>query len=179
MRKLPRELSAEVKNIALLIFDVDGVLTDNRMIFLNGDGEAKSFSAADGFAIKATTRGPLRFAVITARHSEITSRRCKELGIDDVYVKWNKLEALEMLMSKYALILPQIGYIGNDIPDIPVMERVGLAVCPADAESEVVDYAHYQTERGGGKGCCREVIDFLLGARGINLLQLYRGKLTR
>jgi 3-deoxy-D-manno-octulosonate 8-phosphate phosphatase (KDO 8-P phosphatase) len=174
LQQLQRKLDTEIQKIELLIFDVDGVMTDNRMIFINGGGEAKSFSAADGFAIKATSGGPLRFAVITARQSEITTRRCAELAITDVLVKWNKSDALDILTEKHGLALAQIGFIGNDIPDIPALERVGLAVCPADAEAEVVEYAHFRTERNGGHGCCREVISFILAAKGLNLVDLHR-----
>jgi 3-deoxy-D-manno-octulosonate 8-phosphate phosphatase (KDO 8-P phosphatase) len=177
LRKLQRKLEADLRDIKLLIFDVDGVLTDNRMIFMSGHQEAKNFSAADGFAIRATTGKVLHYAVISARNFDITITRCQELGIDDVFQQWDKQGALADLMKKHNLKPSQVGCIGNDVPDIVVMERVGLAVCPADAEREVLEFAHYQTERKGGKGCCREVVNFLLDARGINLLQLYRDRL--
>jgi 3-deoxy-D-manno-octulosonate 8-phosphate phosphatase (KDO 8-P phosphatase) len=174
LQRLQRKLETDIRDIKLLILDVDGVLTDNRMIFLSGHQEAKNFSAADGFAIRATTGKVLQYAVISARNSDITIRRCQELGIADVQLQWDKQTALADLMKKHNLQPSQVGCIGNDVPDIVVMERVGLAICPADAENEVLEFAHYQTERKGGKGCCREVVNFLLDARGINLLQLYR-----
>ncbi len=174
MQRLQRKLETDIRDIRLLILDVDGVLTDNRMIFMSGHQEAKNFSAADGFAIRATTGKVLHYAVISARNSDITIRRCQELGIGDVLQQWDKQAAFASLMRKHDLKPSQIGCIGNDVPDIVVMEQVGLAVCPADAERDVLEFAHYQTERKGGKGCCREVINFLLDARGINLLQLYR-----
>lgn len=174
MQRLQRKLETDIRDIKLLIFDVDGVLTDNRMIFMSGHQEAKNFSAADGFGIRATTGIALHYAVISARNSDITIRRCQELGIGDVVQQWDKQAALADLMKKHNLQPSQVGCIGNDVPDIVVMERVGFAVCPADAEKEVLEFAHYQTERKGGKGCCREVINFLLDARGISLLQLYR-----
>lgn len=174
MQRLQRKLETDIRDIKLLILDVDGVLTDNRMIFLSGHQEAKNFTAADGFAIRATAGKALHYAVISARNSDITIRRCQELGIGDVLQQWDKQAALAELMKKHNLQASQIGCIGNDVPDIVVMERVGFAVCPADAEREVLEFAHYQTERKGGKGCCREVINFLLDARGISLLQLYR-----
>jgi len=178
LQRLQRKLEADIRDIKLLIFDVDGVLTDNRMIFMSGHQEAKNFSAADGFAIRATTGKVLQYAVISARNSDITITRCQELGIGDVLQQWDKQAALADLMKKHNLQPSQVGCIGNDVPDIVVMERVGLAVCPADAEREVLEFAHYQTERKGGKGCCREAINFLLDARGINLLQLYRDRLN-
>jgi 3-deoxy-D-manno-octulosonate 8-phosphate phosphatase (KDO 8-P phosphatase) len=174
LQKLPRKLEIDIRDIKLLVLDVDGVLTDNRMIFMSGHQEAKNFSAADGFAIRATSGKVLDYAVISARNSEITIRRCQEIGIGDVQQQWDKQAALTELLKKHNLKPSQVGCIGNDVPDIVVMERVGFAVCPADAEKEVLEFAHYQTSRKGGKGCCREVINFLLDARGINLLQLYR-----
>jgi 3-deoxy-D-manno-octulosonate 8-phosphate phosphatase (KDO 8-P phosphatase) len=174
LQRLQRKLETDIRDIKLLILDVDGVLTDNRMIFMSGHQEAKNFSAADGFAIRATTGNALQYAVISARNSDITIRRCQELGIADVQLQWDKQAALADLMKKHNLQPSQVGCIGNDVPDIVVMERVGLAICPADAEREVLEFAHYRTEREGGKGCCREVVNFLLDARGINLLQLYR-----
>lgn len=174
MLRLQRKLEIDIRDIKLLVLDVDGVLTDNRMIFMSGHQEAKNFSAADGFAIRATTGKVFHYAVISARNSDITIRRCQELGIGDVQQQWDKLAALTELMKKHNLQASQICCIGNDVPDIVMMERVGLAVCPADAEKEVLEFAHYQTARKGGKGCCREVVNFLLDAKGINLLQLYR-----
>jgi len=175
LQKLKRKLEIDLKDIQLLIFDVDGVMTDNRMIFLSEHKEAKSFSAADGFAFRVVTQSKLfHLAVISARESEVTIRRCRELGITDICQNWNKLEALNQLMSKYDLATSQVGFVGNDIPDIVGMEKVGLAVCPLDTEKEVLDYSHYQTSRAGGKGCCREVIDFILKAKGHDLVQLYR-----
>jgi 3-deoxy-D-manno-octulosonate 8-phosphate phosphatase (KDO 8-P phosphatase) len=93
-----------------------------------------------------------------------------------MFQQWDKQEHSD-LMKKHNLEPSQVGCIGNDVPDIVVMERVGLAVCPADAEKEVLEFAHYQTERRGGKGCCRELVNFLLDARGFNLLQLYRDRI--
>ena len=178
MRKLQRKLEAEIKDIRLLIFDVDGVLTDNRMIYISDHQEAKSFSAADGFAIKAVNslrdQAPLQFAVISARHSDLTLARCEELGIRDVHQKWNKMKVLDDLTTKHGLKKSQVCYLGNDIPDLLVMEQVGLAICTADSEPELLDVSHYQTERNGGKGCCRETISFILNARGLNLIEIYR-----
>ncbi len=178
MRRLSRPLSADIAKIELLVFDVDGVLTDNRMIFLKDNQEAKSFSAADGFAIKATSGRVLKYAVITARGSEVTERRCRELGVGDVVTAWDKVAALKELAARYALHLDQIGFVGNDIPDLVAMETVGLAVCVADTEAELLDTAHFQTTRLGGKGACREVINFVLAAKGLNLLQIYRDGIT-
>jgi len=174
MRRLERPLEIDIKDIRMLIFDVDGVMTDNRLIFLKDDQEAKAFNGSDGFAIKATTERYLKYAIISARNSEITTKRCSELGVGDIVMQWDKLEALHDLMAKHELSAAEIGYVGNDIPDVVVMEQVGLSVCVADAEPELLPFSHYQTERAGGRGACREVIKFVLDARGIDLIQVYR-----
>lgn len=178
MRKLDRPLEIDINDLKMLIFDVDGVMTNNQMIFLKGDQEAKAFNASDGFAIKATTERILKYAVISARHSEVTTKRCSELGVGDIIMQWDKLEGLHQLMEKHDLAAEEIGYVGNDVPDIVVMEKVGLAVCVGDAEPELLPYSHYQTERDGGKGACREVIKFVMDARGVDLIQVYRDGIT-
>lgn len=174
MLKLQRKLDINPADLELLVFDVDGVMTDNRMIFLKDNQEAKAFSAADGFAIKAVGGRFLKFGVITARGSEVTVKRCTELGVGDVVVAWDKVTALQELARKHDLDLNQIGYVGNDIPDLFAMELVGLAVCVADTEPELLPVSHYQTERKGGRGACREVISFVLSAKGLDLATIYR-----
>lgn len=174
MRKLQRKLEINIADLEMLIFDVDGVMTDNRMIFLKDNQEAKAFSAADGFAIKASSGRYLKYGVITARGSEVTVKRCTELGVGDVVVAWDKISALHELAQKHTLDLNQIGYVGNDIPDLVAMEQVGMAVCVADTEPELLPFCHFQTEREGGKGACREVINFVLAAKGLDLVKIYR-----
>jgi 3-deoxy-D-manno-octulosonate 8-phosphate phosphatase (KDO 8-P phosphatase) len=175
---LSRELEIAVADVELLIFDVDGVMTDNRMWFIDEEYEAKAFSVADGFAFKTARQAPIRFAVISARYAKPTEVRCRELGIDDVYQQRDKLKALDDLLQKHSLTPAQVGHVGNDLPDILLMERVGLAICTADCEPEVLEFAHFQTEAHGGQGCCREVIKFVLDAKGIDFLQLYRNVIS-
>lgn len=174
MLKLARKLDTEVSNIELFIFDVDGVMTDNSIYVINEDLEGKAFSVSDGFAFKVAQHAPLKFAVISARYATPTVVRCTELGIKDIYQQRDKMAAFDELLEKHNLTAAQVGHVGNDLPDIPLMERVGLAVCTADAEPEVSQFAHYQTETIGGRGCCREVIKFVLEAKGVDFLQLYR-----
>jgi 3-deoxy-D-manno-octulosonate 8-phosphate phosphatase (KDO 8-P phosphatase) len=172
--RLARELETKVSDIELLIFDVDGVMTNNTIYVMNENLEAKGFSISDGFAFKVARHGPIKFAVISARHATPTVMRCKELGIEDVYQQPDKLAALHDLLEKHNLTAAQVGHVGNDLPDVLLMERVGLAVCTADAEPAVAQFAHYQTETIGGRGCCREVIEFVLEAKGVDFLQFYR-----
>ncbi len=174
MLKLARKLDTEISNIELMIFDVDGVMTDNNIYVMNEDLEAKAFSVSDGFAFKIARHAPIKFAVISARYSTPTTVRCKEMGIKDIYQQPDKIAALDDLLEKHSLTAAQVGHVGNDLPDVLLMERVGLAVCTADAEPKVSQFAHFQTEIIGGRGCCREVIEFVLEAKGIDFLQFYR-----
>lgn len=178
MRKLTRKLDIDVASIKMLVFDVDGVLTDNRMIYLKADQEAKAFNASDGFAIRCTAKTVFKFAVITARGSEVTIRRCEELGFEEIVSAWDKVSAIRELAKKHNLSLEEIGYVGNDVPDLVAMEVVGFAVCVGDAEEELLPASHYQTERHGGHGACREVINFILQAKGLDLVQIYRDSIS-
>lgn len=173
MRRLSLDLKVDPADTELLIFDVDGVMTDNTILF-GKDLEAKSFSVSDGFAFKIARFAPIKFAVISARYSDATMVRCTEMGIEDIHQYPDKLKALSALQSKYNLRLDQIGHVGNDLPDLLLFEQVGLSICTADCERELLPFCHYQTELPGGKGCCREAIEFILRAKGIDLLQLYR-----
>jgi len=174
LRKLQRDINIDIKNIKMLIFDVDGVLTDNRILFGSNKTESKFFSVADGFAIKMAGRTALKFAIISARYSEASENRCTEMGIKDIYQQPDKEAAFAEILAKYNLKAEEIAYLGNDCPDVLLFEKVGLAVCPADAEPNVLPYVHYQTEKKGGEGCCRELVEFVLKAQNIDMLELYR-----
>jgi 3-deoxy-D-manno-octulosonate 8-phosphate phosphatase (KDO 8-P phosphatase) len=174
LRRLSRELLIEPSEIELIIFDVDGVMTDNRITFVGSELEGKAFSVADGFAFKTARYAPIKFAVISARYSDPTITRCTEMGIEDIYQQFNKQTSFDDLLDQHNLKPEQVGHVGNDLPDVLLLEQVGLAICTADCESEVDKYCHYQTGLPGGAGCCREVIEFILAAKGFDLLQLYR-----
>jgi len=151
----------------LLIMDVDGVLTDGRIIQDCHGHELKVFDVKDGHGIVMAHRAKLRTALISGRESESLTRRAEELGIELVFQKiWNKLEVYERVLADTRLTHDEVGYIGDDVIDIPVLRRVGLAVAVADAVDEVKAAAHMVTQRAGGKGAVREVLEFILKAQG-------------
>lgn len=151
----------------LLIMDVDGVLTDGRIIQDCHGHELKVFDVKDGHGIVMAHRAKLRTALISGRESESLTRRAEELGIELVFQKiWNKLEVYERILADTLLTHDEVGYIGDDVIDIPVLRRVGLAVAVADAVDEVKAAAHMVTQRAGGKGAVREVLEFILKAQG-------------
>jgi 3-deoxy-D-manno-octulosonate 8-phosphate phosphatase (KDO 8-P phosphatase) len=163
--------------IKTFIFDVDGVLTDGK-ILINSDGELlRSFDTKDGYAMKCALVKGFKIAIITGGRNEAVRERFKELGIIDIYLgAHHKLDAYQDLMDNYDLNPEEILYIGDDIPDIPVMEKVGLGCCPADAASDVKAIADYVSHKKGGEGCVRELIEQVLRVQGKWSLDIGAGK---
>ena len=153
--------------IKTFIFDIDGVLTDGKVL-INSDGELlRSFDTKDGYAIKCALIKGFKVAVISGGKNEAVRERFQELGVLDIYLgAHHKLEAYQDLLDNYNLNPEEILYIGDDIPDIPVMEKVGLGCCPADAVSDVKAMADYISHKEGGKGCVRELIEQVLRVQG-------------
>lgn len=163
--------------IKTFIFDVDGVLTDGK-ILINSDGELlRSFDTKDGYAMKCALVKGFKIAIITGGRNEAVRERFKELGVIDIYLgAHHKLDAYQDLMDNYDLNPEEILYIGDDIPDIPVMEKVGLGCCPVDASSDVKAMADYVSHKKGGEGCVRELIEQVLRVQGKWSLDIGAGK---
>jgi 3-deoxy-D-manno-octulosonate 8-phosphate phosphatase (KDO 8-P phosphatase) len=159
-------LLERARKTRLLIMDVDGVLTDGRIIQDGHGHELKVFDVKDGHGIVMAHRAKLRTALISGRESETITRRADELGIELVFQKiWNKLEVYEKILVDTELTHDEVAYIGDDLIDIPLLRRVGLAVAVADAVDEVKAAAHLITQRPGGQGAVREVIELILRAQ--------------
>jgi 3-deoxy-D-manno-octulosonate 8-phosphate phosphatase (KDO 8-P phosphatase) len=158
------ERAAQVK---LMIFDVDGVLTDGGLYY-GDEGELfKRFNVLDGAGIKLLQRFGIDTAIITARQSEIVNQRAAGLGITHVYQgAHDKRAALEQLAAKLGLSTTQCGYIGDDLIDLPILIRVGFAASVANCHPEVRPRVHYVARHGGGHGAVREVCDLILQAQG-------------
>ncbi|MHA6824287.1 KdsC family phosphatase [Ralstonia pseudosolanacearum] len=153
--------------VRLMIFDVDGVLTDGRLL-VGPQGEiSKAFDTLDGHGIKLLAQAGITPAIITGRESEIVAWRAGELGIEHLYQGVaDKREAFVHLLAATALQPADAGYMGDDWPDLPVMAQVGFAACPAQAHAEVRSRCHYVTRATGGRGAAREVADLILKAQG-------------
>lgn len=167
------------KNIKLLLLDVDGVLTDGSLLYgLNGS-ESKSFNTQDGFGLRLLHEAGIEAGVITARTSEIVSRRTTELKMCYVYqgVR-NKNEAFRDILTASGRKPFEIAYMGDDWLDLVLLQQVGLAIAPANAVNEVKDSVHFVTERAGGSGAVREACDLLLEAHNAiaALLQKYKNR---
>lgn len=164
------ELIARARKIKMLLMDVDGVLTDGGIIYGGGPGlelELKKFHVQDGTAITLAHRVGLKTGIITGRESLVVTRRAQELQMAEIYQKaHSKAQALEEILNKQGLKEEEVAFIGDDLIDLPVMRRVGLAVAVANAQEEVKAQAHIVTQTQGGQGAVREVVNFLLKAQG-------------
>ncbi len=155
------------KKIKLFIMDVDGVLTDGSITYTSSGEEIKTFNVKDGLGLNLLSEVGIKTAIITGRKSVVVERRAKELKIDDVIQgKIRKLESYESLKEKYNLKDEEVLFIGDDIIDLPVLKKVGISVCVADAVEEVKAVCSYITQKKGGEGAVREVIEKLLKLRG-------------
>lgn len=168
------ETSAQnrAKRIKVLLFDVDGVLTDGSIVVMPGpDGkgvEVKSFSAHDGMGTAIAHVAGLKIGWVTKRESQAVRIRSQDLRIDHVYQGQHyKVQALERIVQDEQCSLEEIAYVGDDIIDLPVMRKVGLAIAVANARPEVKAMAHYTTTQSGGYGAGRDAIDFILEAKGV------------
>ena len=159
------------KNIKVLIFDVDGVLTDGQIFVIpNAAGhgiEAKGFAAHDGLGISLGRLGGLRIGIITKRNSQTVAIRANDLKLEFIYQgQSHKMDAIRDILAKTGANIDQLAYVGDDIIDLPVMRQCGLAIATANARQQVKDVAHYITPNPGGQGAGRDAVDFILSAQG-------------
>jgi|SRR5262245_1159782 len=153
--------------IELLLLDVDGVLTDGRIVYSDQGDEIKAFHVRDGSGLKYWRQSGKRVGILSGRTSHAVSRRAAELSIDLVFQGANeKLSALRHILSDTGLVADQVCAIGDDLPDLPVLRHCGLAVAVADAVAELKVAAHYITRSPGGRGAVRDAIEWLMRGQG-------------
>lgn len=154
--------------IDLLLLDVDGVLTDGSIAYDDQGAETKTFFVRDGSGLKLWTGLGKPAGIITGRRSVVVERRAAELGLATVVQgAENKLAALDAVLAEHRLAPERVCYVGDDLPDVPVLARVGWGVAVADACREARAAAHHVTEACGGRGAVREVIEMILRAQGL------------
>ena len=155
------------KSIELLIFDIDGVFSDGLIYMGNNGEELKTFHTRDGYGIKSIMNAGIEVAIITGRKSKIVENRMKSLGINIIYQgQEDKLKAYNEICQNLAISPSATGYVGDDLIDWPVMEKVALKVCVADGHPLLIKKANYITVMKGGHGAVREVCDLVLESRG-------------
>lgn len=167
MKKTSMDIRARAKKIKLILLDVDGVMTDGRIILDSTGTEIKSFHVRDGHGIKMAQKAGLIIGIITGRNSEVVNIRARELGITEVHQGTvDKGIVYADILAKYGLADEDVAFIGDDIVDIPILRRVGLAVAVADADPGIRPYVHMTTKAEGGRGAVREFINFVLSIQG-------------
>jgi len=161
------EIEKKMRKVKLLLLDVDGVLTNGTITYNAKGKEIKSFSVKDGLGLRLLMDAGIQVGIITGRSSEALAARCKDLGIDLLFdgIK-DKVKALETILKQTGIEASQTAFAGDDLPDICVMKRVGLAITVSDASPDVMGFAHIITSKKGGKGAIREVCENILKAKG-------------
>ena len=165
----------DLSKIKVLALDVDGVLTDGSLTFSQNGEEFKTFNAKDGQGIVCLNKAGFITVIITARKNGTVEYRAKNLGIKELHqgVKF-KLPVLEQILEKYNLTFDNVAYMGDDLPDICILEKVGLSCCPNDAVEEVQKICKFKSKYNGGRGAVREVCDAILRGHNIEPLDIIR-----
>jgi 3-deoxy-D-manno-octulosonate 8-phosphate phosphatase (KDO 8-P phosphatase) len=158
---------SKFNHITTFIFDVDGVFTNSEVIVMENGDMLRVMNTRDGQALRYALDAGYKVAVITKGASEGVRKRFEYLGLIDIYDKLkHKESAFDEFVSKYNLIKEEMLYMGDDIPDLPLFDKVGISSCPSDAVVDVLKRADYISPFGGGKGCVREVIEKVMRLRG-------------
>ncbi len=160
---ISKEITQKAQSIKLLILDVDGVLTNNMLIYGNNGEEHKAFHTRDGHGMVLLQKSQVDIGIITGRKSQLVTRRMQDLNVKHVYQGVpDKLPTFLKLVSELNLSLNEIAYIGDDILDLPILMRIGLSVTPADGDDEVKSRVDYVSPYRGGQGCVREVCEIIM-----------------
>ena len=174
--EFPPEVLKKAEKVKILLLDVDGILTDGRIIITSSGEEIKHFNVIDGMGIKLLQKAGVEVGIISSRFSMVTEHRAKELGITLLYQgKLEKLAVYEKILKEKGLKDEEVAYMGDDWIDLPILKRAGLAISVPNAWFPVNDYVDYITKHPGGYGAVREVCDLILKAKGIweELLHFY------
>ena len=174
---IPADVLARAAKVRLAVFDVDGTLTDGRLWYAEDGHETKVFHVHDGLGLKRLMANGVQVAIISARISHPVALRAEELDIAHVYQgQGDKRVCLNQLLEALALAPDEVAFVGDDLPDLPPMRMVGLAVAVANAHTWVAEQAHWRTRLGGGQGAAREVADMILQAQGKDVAERERWK---
>ena len=164
----PATLKARAKKIRCVFIDIDGVMTDCKLYLTHDGEELKAVNVRDGYGMKALLKAGIQIAVISGRPSAAMQKRLEWLGIPHIYLNTeDKLPAYEAVKKKLGISDAQCAHIGDDVPDLPLFERVGLSFCPSDAHPLAARAAKVKSKFRGGDGCIRDVADLILSAQGL------------
>jgi 3-deoxy-D-manno-octulosonate 8-phosphate phosphatase (KDO 8-P phosphatase) len=164
--KTPDELRARLAAIQLMVFDVDGVLTDGAIVYTDEGAEAKAFDVQDGLGLRVAGEAGVALALMTGRASRVIERRARDLHVSDVLQRvGDKAEALRHLAEEKGIPLDRVAFMGDDVNDREAMRLAGIAIAPADAVQEIRDLAHIVTAAHSGRGAAREAVEAVLRAQ--------------
>jgi len=169
-------MKKRLEKIRLLLLDVDGVLTDGRIIYDNNGLEYKAFDVKDGHGIKMLQRAGIAVGIITGRESDVVRLRAQELGIEILYQgAKDKLVPYDEILETSGLTDDEVAYVGDDVVDLPILRRVGFSATVADAVPDIRPFVHYVTQQSGGRSAVREICDLLLkeGGRWAQVTERY------
>lgn len=171
------ELKAIAKNIKLMAFDIDGVMTNCSLIFDENGVEYKMFNGRDGQGIELLHKAGIIPAIISKRNNGTIEYRAKVLGITELHMgAKNKIAVLEEILGKYGFTYEEVSYMGDDLPDLCILERVALPCCPLDAVDEVKEISKFVSTKKGGEGAVRELCEFVLKSKSLDLRTLLESK---
>ena len=157
----------KARMIRLLILDVDGVLTDGRIVIDDRGRESKSFDVKDGHGLRLIMRADVKIVLLSGRESEATRRQAGELGIEEVYQNIHrKMDVYKKILEEHGLDDRDVGYVGDDVIDLPLLKRAGFSAAVADASEEIKPFVDYVAMKEGGRGAVREIIEFILKSQG-------------
>ena len=172
-----QDILARAAKVKLVIFDVDGVLTDGGLFFGDDGQEYKAFNSRDGHGMKMLQSSGVQVGIITGRTSNVVTHRMENLGVTNVYQgQLDKVPAFERMIADLGVTPEEVAYVGDDVVDLPVMRKVGLAIAVADAHFFVKEHAHWATPNGGGRGAARDVCELIMKGHGV-LEETLRGYL--
>jgi 3-deoxy-D-manno-octulosonate 8-phosphate phosphatase (KDO 8-P phosphatase) len=165
--RLAADAAARARRVKLILMDVDGVLTDGRIVFCGPTDETKFFDSQDGMGVRQAIRAGLRVALITRRGSRALERRAKELGISEIHTdSLDKSAAYTKILRTSGLSDAEVAFVGDDLVDMPALGRAGFAATVPNAVPEVIRAAHFVAGRPGGRGAVRQILDFILKVQG-------------
>jgi len=164
---MPENFKSLLKNINTLLFDIDGVMTDGKFYFMPDGTPMKSLNIKDSYALQAAIKKGYKVVVITGGSSEAVKNSLHRLGIEYIFLKQHdKLSCYKDFIAEHSVDEKQTLYMGDDLPDYEVMQRVAVACCPADAVTEIKDISIYISDKKGGDGCVRDIIEQVMRVRG-------------
>jgi len=160
-------IEEKARKIKLLILDVDGVLTDGRIVYDNFGDELKFFNVTDGLGVFLLRKAGIKTVIITAKKTKAVLKRAKDMRVAEVYSNHHKLGIYKKVLRKFHVKDEEVCFMGDDLLDLPLIKRAGRAVSPPNAVDEVRNLSHYTTQKHGGKGAVRELIELILKSQGL------------